>query len=113
MTDFYRKIETLMSERNLNVSKLANESGISRSTISSWREKSPTSDNIVAIAIFFDVSIDYLFGRTTNRQAHHESLSNNTVKILQAAEKLKFNDNDADLIIKIMAAVAQQNSYQE
>lgn len=63
---FNNKIEELRKERNLTQRQLANFVGTSQANISRW-EQGLTEPNVLEcwkLADFFDVSIDYLCGRT-------------------------------------------------
>ncbi|MCL2077628.1 MAG: helix-turn-helix domain-containing protein [Oscillospiraceae bacterium] len=48
--------------------RIAKETGISQGLMGHYKlgEKTPTADNLVKIADYLDVSIDYLLGRTEN-----------------------------------------------
>lgn len=61
---FGQKLRYLRCERELNQIQLATALGVGKSVISLWeRDKAdPTLGNLVKIAKFFGVSIDYLAG---------------------------------------------------
>lgn len=62
-----QNILDVMGARGVSSYKMAKSTGISESLFSKWR-KNPTSEissaNLVRIADYLDVSIDYLLGRT-------------------------------------------------
>ena len=62
---FGEKLKELRMERGLGQVELANELSVSKGTISFWENdmREPGLSNLVAIANFFDVSIDFLVGR--------------------------------------------------
>ena len=60
----------LMKERNLTSYKLGKELEVTDSLVGYWRkaERQPAMDNLIKLADYFDVSIDYLVGRSDNPQ---------------------------------------------
>ena len=66
------RIFALLAERNITAYKMAKECGFSTSKVSAWKQKGtlPTIDAYSAMADFFDVSIDYLAGRTDNPEVN-------------------------------------------
>lgn len=56
----------LLSRREILQSELAAAIGVSQGNIGDWKsgKKKPNIDNIVRIADYFDVSVDFLLGRT-------------------------------------------------
>jgi len=56
----------LLQKNNISAYKLSADTGISEGLISDWKKKGkvPASGNLIKIADYFDVSIDYLVGRT-------------------------------------------------
>lgn len=60
------RIGELMKEQGLNQVKLAEKLGIKQNTISAWllKKKEPCINSLWLLADYFDVSIDYLVGRT-------------------------------------------------
>lgn len=61
---FPERLKSLRTEKGLGQVQLAKELGVGKSIISLWElgRCEPTLSNLVAIALFFDVSIDYLAG---------------------------------------------------
>lgn len=62
---FGERLKELRTESNLSQKNLALKLGIGKSIISGWElgQNEPTLSKLIAIADFFDVSIDYLAGR--------------------------------------------------
>lgn len=64
----YMKLKDLRQKRGLSQLKLATELNMSQNTISRYEteERQAGYKELIAIADYFDVSIDYLLGRTDN-----------------------------------------------
>lgn len=65
MKIFADRLLELRKERNISQAKLAGELDVSYSVVCYWEtdRSEPTAINLVKIADFFDVSVDYLLGR--------------------------------------------------
>lgn len=61
---FGEKLKELRIERNLGQVELAKNLGLSKGIISLWENnlREPKLSNLVSLALFFNVSIDYLAG---------------------------------------------------
>ena len=66
MKAFAERLLELRSERGISQAKLAKELGVSFSVVCYWEtdRSEPTAVNIVKVADYFNVSADYLLGRT-------------------------------------------------
>lgn len=64
------RLKELREEANINQEKLAEILNTYRANINRYekRTREPDYDTLVKIADFFDVSADYLLGRTENRK---------------------------------------------
>ena len=62
-----KKIKQLREAQGLSQSELAAKLGVNRSAVSRWEsgEKNPELTNLVRMADLFDVTLDYLLGRTS------------------------------------------------
>ena len=63
---FWNRLNQLINERNITSYKVSKETGISQGTFSQWKNnhKKPQKDLINKIAKYFNVSVDYLLGKT-------------------------------------------------
>ncbi|UOX37579.1 helix-turn-helix domain-containing protein [Weissella cibaria] len=72
MTVFERIKETAKL-RGTNLKNLAKQVGLSENAIYSWKNKTPRTDNVQAVADVLGVSVDYLLGNTDDM---HQSSNN-------------------------------------
>jgi len=61
-----KRLKSLREYRNLKQSELAKEFNVSQSTIAMWEtgKRDPDSESIQKMADYFNVSVDYLLGRS-------------------------------------------------
>ena len=67
---FWKRLNELMQEKNITFYKLSKETGITESAFSKWKKdkyKNPQQETINKISKFFNVSVDYLLGKTDDR----------------------------------------------
>ena len=67
MTKLYKKLQKLLAERNMTAYRLSVETGITQAAISSWKSGrcKPNLDNIVKLAEYFGVSVNYFLNDAT------------------------------------------------
>lgn len=90
---FLIRFEELIKETNTNLSIIAKATGIPRSTLSSYtnRKSTPSAMQLILLANFFAVSIDYLVGREDdfgNVAPSEPALSENEKRLLKAFNSL-------------------------
>ena len=68
-TTFGERFKQLREERGLTQPEIAKELGVIKQTISNYEnnDREPEFSDLVKIADFFQISIDYLLGRTDKR----------------------------------------------
>lgn len=66
-SEFGERLNTMRLRRNLCATTLGELCGLSKNMIGRYErgEKAPSVDVLVALADFFDVSVDYLIGRSS------------------------------------------------
>ena len=69
----YEKIQELTNERGISVRELEKRLGFSNGYFSKWKKVSPNSEGLQKVADYFDVSVDYLLGRTDDPKIAKES----------------------------------------
>ena len=62
----YEKIKELADKRGISLTKLEEDLGYSRNTLYKLKSQKPNAERISEIADYFNVSTDYLLGRTDN-----------------------------------------------
>lgn len=68
--NFAERLDELMAEKKMNSLRLSKEIGGSDRVIGAWRkgEYEPKLESLIRLAEFFDVSLDYLAGRSDVRE---------------------------------------------
>lgn len=63
------RLQMLRKDAKISQQKLADAIGVSRSTIAMWESAASQPDNqlLQSLADYFDVSVDYLLGRTDEK----------------------------------------------
>lgn len=60
----YETIKQLAKQRKISISELERKLDLSNGSISKWAKSKPNSKYLEKVADYFDVSTDYLLGRT-------------------------------------------------
>lgn len=60
-------LKKLCDEQGISVNTLEERIELSKNTLYSWKKNTPKGSNLVKVADFFEVSTDYLLGRTDKR----------------------------------------------
>ncbi|WP_240422300.1 helix-turn-helix domain-containing protein [Listeria costaricensis] len=66
--DMVSRIKKLCTESHITIAELERKTNLSNGTIRRWNEKTPGIDKVQKVADFFNVSVDYLLGRTDLKQ---------------------------------------------
>lgn len=65
--DIYEKIQYLAKNQGLSVRELGNKLNIGPTTLYKWKSQTPKSDILIKVADYFNVSTDYLLGRSSDK----------------------------------------------
>jgi len=90
MGSFSKRLKELRKENRISQKKLAVVLNVSPATISRYEQEtiSPTEENIVKTAMYFNVSADYLLGLSACPKVHSDVLKDYE-KIKEKAEKFE------------------------
>lgn len=113
MSEFKDIILELRNEKGFTQERLAEVLGTSKSTVGMWEmgERFPSKDLYEAIADYFQVDIDYLYGRTNIRKKTHFA-DNNTIDLSSSDPDIRriqrarnnMTQKDRDKMMKVLAA---------
>lgn len=73
--NIYDRVKDLCTEKDITVKYLEQCLGLSESTISKWGKSIPSADKLDKVAEYFNVSIQYLLGKTEHR-GHYSDPTN-------------------------------------
>ena len=92
----YQRIGELCYKKGITISKLEKELGFGNSAINKWgRISSPSVDKILKIANYFDVSVDYILGRTDIESSVSSVIEDqDIISIQRAREKMQPKDRN-------------------
>lgn len=63
-------IKQLCQRRDISVSKLEEELGFGQNTIYQWKKRTPSVERVQKVADYFNVTTDYLLGRSNQKNFH-------------------------------------------
>lgn len=93
MTTFER-IKNLCKDRKISINDLENSLGYSKNTLYRLKTQTPGADKLEVIADYFDVSTDYLLGRTDKKRYY--DLTEKDELAIQRELKKRINGEDVD-----------------
>lgn len=64
MNTIYLRIKELADNRHQSLAQIERALNLSNGSISTWKKSNPSSDKLKLVANYFNVSTDYLLGRT-------------------------------------------------
>lgn len=68
MNQLYLRIKQLADEHHVSIRQLEKDLGFGNGVINRWKKNTPGIDKVQAVADYFDVTTDYLLGRTDTPQ---------------------------------------------
>ncbi|MGT2911748.1 helix-turn-helix domain-containing protein [Streptococcus cameli] len=108
MFSTFEKIKELCKSRRISIAKLEENLGLSKNAIYAIKRNQPSAERLQEIADYFNVSTDYLLGRTDNPRIAKESDAPSEVDLKELAKDSFFydghhlNDEDIDLIASLL-----------
>jgi len=90
---FWKRVKTLVKEKNLTQGAAASACGRSLSTVKGWMSKNiiPPLDNAFDLAQLLEVSLEYLItGRTHDKMETAKTNHEVIVMLKKASEKLRY-----------------------
>ena len=112
MFEAFERIKELAKKRGVNLQKVSEDLGFSTNYLYSLKnKKTPSAEHIAKIAEYFNVSTDYILGRTDNPNLPTESVTTangRTVDLSNLRERVvlfdgkPLSDEDVDKIAQII-----------
>lgn len=64
-TSIRKRVKDLCVMKNISITDLEKNLGMGNGTVCKWETSSPSSEKLIKVADYFNVSVDYLLGRET------------------------------------------------
>lgn len=106
----FEKIKELADKQGISLNKLEEKLGFSRNTIYNMKKSTPNIERVSKIADFFNVSTDYLLGRTENPNIARDGDASAPLDLRDiAAQSMLFDgkpltEDDIDFITAVLEA---------
>ena len=90
------RIKILLKERSMTLAELERKLNFRNGSMSRWNKSTPSGDKIQKVADYFNVSTDYLLGRTDKRHYYDLTEKDKQDIALQAEKLLEGLNSDAE-----------------
>ena len=110
MFETFEKIKELAKKRGKSLGQVEEDLGYGRNTLYKIKNSTPNAERIAEIANYFNVSTDYLLGRTDNPVIAGNAVAKTEIDLKKDAAESFFydghelNDEDLDLISSLLEA---------
>lgn len=98
-------IKGLCDKRGISINDLEEALGYSKNTLYRLKKQNPGADKLKAIADYFDVSVDYLLGRSNNENIKTTYTETDLAKMVDNAMSFDgqpINDHDKEVILAFL-----------
>lgn len=111
------RIKQLAQEKTLTLAELERRLDFPNSSIRKWDNQNPGVNKIQKVADYFDVSVDYLLGRTENKYADLSKKPQFTVEealaSVMSSDGKPLTEHDRKVLTGIIEAYLEKNTDAE
>ncbi|WP_439443640.1 helix-turn-helix domain-containing protein [Listeria aquatica] len=99
--DLFDRVKKLADEQHISLKELGSKLNIGENAIYQWKKRTPGIDKIEKVADFFNVSTDYLIGRTDDKHSHLRIVDSKLINDLE-------QNSNAKKFLKELSSVDQE-----
>lgn len=84
MYDLYTRLEELCRQKGVNITEMCKESGVNRGTLTDLkmgRRKFLSYESLKKLADYFNVSVEYIAGKTEQKEKAPAAVSDEDIKV--------------------------------
>ena len=105
----YEIIKELSKEKKISIRQLEMKFGYSNGYLAKWKNNTPNADELSKLADYFEVSVDYLLGRTDNKYGGLDGKQKKltveeALKSVMSYDGKEVTDNDREILKSIIEA---------
>lgn len=106
----YNLIKELAVQHNISIAQLERTLDLSNGSISKWNNSHPNSDPLKKVADYFDVSTDYLLGRTNNPTVNNGNSENDKDLLIAAHIRDGLSDEEKEEVMQYIEFLKSKHS---
>lgn len=91
-TNVYKRVSQLCAKNGITISALEKALGFGNSSINKWPKIIPSAEKVKAVADYFHVSMDYLYGRTDIETIADETMEADFIALQRARQNMSQED---------------------
>ena len=102
-----KRLKLLREEKNLSQQEMAKLLGVSRPTVTKYEigERHPEPKAMEKMLDYFNVSLDYLFGRSGERNAEKKLLEASDMNVIDIIRKKQMFDGEDNIVIPALKEI--------
>lgn len=95
----YEKICRLADKKKVSIAQVERDLGFSAASLRKMNTNKPSADRVLALAKYFDVSIDYLYGNTEIEKPADKMLDGDFISLQRARQNMSSEEWDRAMSI--------------
>lgn len=105
----FDRVKKLADKKKISIVELEEKVGFSKNSMYSWKKNKPSAEKLEAVADYFNVSTDYLLGRTDNpysgqTEEQREKTIEEALDSVMSYDGKPLTDNDREVLKRITEA---------
>lgn len=99
-------LKKLCDEQGISVNTLEEKIELGKNTLYSWKKNTPKGSNLIKVADYFNVSVDYLLGRSDEKILPNVEFDEKTRSIARDFQDL--DDESQDLLHSLIKTMSSK-----
>lgn len=91
-SNIYTRISALCQQNGTTINDIEKILGFSESSMNKWPKNKPSAEKVKAVADYFHVSMDYLYGRTNIQPVIDDVMSGDFITLQRARQNMSQED---------------------
>ena len=109
----FERVQELSNKRGISISELEDRIGFGKNSIYKWKKQSPKIETLQKVADYFQVSADYLLGRTDNPSTNPKEIDIKDDTVIMTYGGKPVSDKDREIILAATRALVEQRAREE
>lgn len=101
VSKLFMTVKQLCDEENITIAQLERNLLFSEGSISKWKHTNPSCYKITTVAEYFNVSLDYIVGRTPIKYMNRDILHDTDILSIQIARE-RMNDEEKEKMMMLL-----------